>query len=472
MLRQPGASASLEQTTVRSAHGPAAGAETKSEHAGVSLGHPGAWRWVHVVVAALAMVLTLPGRTQGLGLFTEPLLKSLGLDRESYGFMNLWATLLGALFCLLCGWLLDRLGTRAVLLAVTTALGATVLAMARWTTAAPAFPLALDLPDWIGGSVTLVVMVDLFLFLLLTRGLGQSALSVVSLALIGRSAGRRSGPAMGVYAFCSTAGFLLAFVVLGAVVKRHPDEWRSSWAGIGLTVLVLGLIGGLLVRNRFLEADPARPSTEGLTEASFTLGQALRSPSFWTFSVATSFYGMVVAGTSLFNESILAERGFDKGVFVTVTQLGIPIGLTANLMVGWLATRWPLGRLMALATGLLAAALVTFPLVTTETQVYAYAAALAAAGGAITVCFFTVYRQAFGPARLGSIQGVAQMLTVLFSAVGPQVFATTQARLGSYAPLFPVFAAIALGLAVLTWIVGMPTRLAVSDIEKAKGESP
>jgi len=81
-----------------------------------------AWRWVHVGVAALAMVLTLPGRTQGLGLFTEPLLRSLSLDRESYGFLNLTATLLGSLFCLPCGWLLDRFGTRVVLLGVPTAI--------------------------------------------------------------------------------------------------------------------------------------------------------------------------------------------------------------------------------------------------------------------------------------------------------------------------------------------------------------
>src|SRR5882762_10487543 len=104
------------------------------------------WRWVHVGIAALAMVLTLPGRTHGLGLFTEPLLKSLSLDRESYGFLNLSATLLGALFCLPCGYLLDRLGTRTVLLGCTAALGATVLAMSWSTTGAWAFPLALDLP--------------------------------------------------------------------------------------------------------------------------------------------------------------------------------------------------------------------------------------------------------------------------------------------------------------------------------------
>src|SRR5438874_795284 len=91
------------------------------------------WRWVHVGVAALAMVATLPGRTHGLGLFTEPILNSLNLDRESYGFMNLWATLLGGLFCLPCGWLLDRFGTRAVLVSVATALGATVLTMTQVT---------------------------------------------------------------------------------------------------------------------------------------------------------------------------------------------------------------------------------------------------------------------------------------------------------------------------------------------------
>ena len=261
---------------------------------------------------------------------------------------------------------------------------------------------------------------------------------------------------MGAYAFFTTAGFLSAFLILGEVVKAHQDEWRPAWAGIGLAVLILGIVGGLLVRNRYLEADPARSHVEDTSEASLSLAQALRTPGFWTFSLSTSFYGMVVAGTSLFNESILAERGFDKVVFVNVTQLGIPIGLAANLSVGWLATRWPLSRLMALATGLFAAALVTFPLVTTENQVYGYAAALAAAGGAITVCFFSVYRRAFGPARLGSIQGVAQMLTVLFSAAGPMVFASTKARAGAYAPLFPVLAGVAAGLAALTWAVGLP----------------
>src|SRR5579885_1274569 len=82
-----------------------------------------------VGVAAAAMVATLPGRTHGLGLVTEPLLADLGLGRVPFAALNFWATLIGAAFCLLVGWAIDRLGVRAVLAAVLLALGAAVVAM-------------------------------------------------------------------------------------------------------------------------------------------------------------------------------------------------------------------------------------------------------------------------------------------------------------------------------------------------------
>src|SRR5262245_64140840 len=68
--------------------------------------------WINVLIAALIMVATLPGRTQGLGLITEPLLRDLNVDRVSYAQINLWATLLGAIVCLPAGRIFDRLGLR------------------------------------------------------------------------------------------------------------------------------------------------------------------------------------------------------------------------------------------------------------------------------------------------------------------------------------------------------------------------
>ena len=66
--------------------------------------------WVSLGVAALAMVATLPGRTQGLGLVTEPLMRDLGIGRVAFAEVNLVATLVGSLFCLGIGRLIDRVG--------------------------------------------------------------------------------------------------------------------------------------------------------------------------------------------------------------------------------------------------------------------------------------------------------------------------------------------------------------------------
>src|SRR5206468_882117 len=68
--------------------------------------------WVVLTVAALAMVGTLPGRTQGLGLITEPLLRDLGVDRVRFAQINFVATLTGSAFCFGIGGLVDRLGSR------------------------------------------------------------------------------------------------------------------------------------------------------------------------------------------------------------------------------------------------------------------------------------------------------------------------------------------------------------------------
>src|SRR5919112_4367415 len=85
--------------------------------------------WVNVGVAALAMVGTLPGRTQGLGLITERLLADLQIGRVVFAQINLWATLVGALFCIGVGRLVDRFRARSVLTVIAAALGAVVLLM-------------------------------------------------------------------------------------------------------------------------------------------------------------------------------------------------------------------------------------------------------------------------------------------------------------------------------------------------------
>ena len=133
--------------------------------------------WVNLAFAALAMVATLPGRSVGIGLITEPLLRDLTISRIAFGEMNFWATLIGAPFNLICGPAIDRFGVRSVVTTVLFILSLVVLEFSQ------------------------VASAGLLLFLLiLMRGVGQSALSVVSLTMVGKWFVRRLSIAMGIFA--------------------------------------------------------------------------------------------------------------------------------------------------------------------------------------------------------------------------------------------------------------------------------
>jgi MFS family permease len=392
--------------------------------------------WIMLILAALAMVGTLPGRTQGLGLITESLLKDLQLDRVTFAQMNLWATLIGALFCLGFGRLQDQLGSRVVLTTLVLMLGGVVLAMSTTS------------------HVTM-----LFVLLTLTRGLGQSALSITSLTMVGQWFNRRLNLAMGFYSVVLSMGFMAAFPVIGGAVQEQG--WRATWATIGW-VLILGLapLGFLLVRRSPEAIGLKMESGVAIQETSpgpdFTWLNALRTPAFWVFALASSTYNLVASGIGLFNESILAERGFAADTYHRSLVIAALTSLLGNLLGGWLAEKWSVKRLLALALGLLAGALLSLPWLRTVWQVDIFAVVMGVSGGFVIVIFFSFWARTYGRAQLGRIQGTAQMMTVLASALGPLLLAKCHAWTGSYATVFYVLAGVVLLLGLAAWCVRMP----------------
>ena len=143
-------------------------------------------------------------------------------------------------------------------------------------------------------------------------------------------------------------------------------------------------------------------------------------------------FGLVSSGLGLFNEAVLAERGFNQQTYVTFLAATSIIALAGQMACGWLTLHWPMQRLLGIAMFIDAAALAALPLLATRPQLWIFAALIGLSGGMITVLFFAVWRRAFGPAHLGRIQGAAQMLTVLASAIGPLIFAQCAALTGLY----------------------------------------
>jgi MFS family permease len=399
--------------------------------------------WAQVGVAALAMTATLPGRSSGLGLIKSPLQDSLGIDSLRFDTFNFLAIILGAAFCWPVGWLLDHLGARAALTGVAAALGIAVVAMSRVTDPGP-----------------------LLLTLTLVRGLGQGALSVVSMALVGKWFTHRLGWAMGVFTVLLAPAFIVSILGVGGAVQAYG--WRQAWFGLGLALLFgMAPLSWLLVRRSpetcglLPDHDPEPGPIATRPDPCITLRAALLTPTFWVFSLAACWFTLAWSAITLSNQAILEEHGFDYDAFLLAMAMLTVSGLPSNLLGGWLARRWPMGRLLTIGMAFFAASLLVFPLVHSWGSLMAYSLLLGAAGGVITVVFFTVYGHAFGRGHLGRIQGAAQVLTVFASAAGPLILEACKSWRGSYDEFFLATAVVAALLGLTAWFVRVtgPIRL-------------
>ena len=254
---------------------------------------------------------------------------------------------------------------------------------------------------------------------------------------------------------------MIAFLVVGPIVKNNG--WRAAWSDIGIALFLLAPLGWLLVRNtpeasglaldgEKVSAEPEKPLT------GFTLRQALLTPAFWVFALSSAIYGLIASGIALFNESILAERGFNADIYHRTLAITAMTALAGNFLGGWLAEKWRMNRLMALAMAMLAGALLVLPYVRNEAHVVTWAVVMGLAGGFVIVLFFSFWSRAFGRAHLGKIQGAAQSLTVVASAVGPLLLAECVERTGSYAVMFYSLSLVVAALGISAWFVSVPKQ--------------
>jgi MFS family permease len=190
--------------------------------------------------------------------------------------------------------------------------------------------------------------------------------------------------------------------------------------------------------------------------------RALATPCFWIFALSISFFGFLTSGVSLFLQYVIEERGFGERVFQMALIVTLLSGFVFNLLAGACLRRFAYQRVLACGLAILSASLVLFPWMTELGHVVVYATLYGAAGGILTVVYFSVWRHAFGPTHLGAIQAMAQIPTVLASAAGPVFVAFMESRSGSYGSVLVGSAAMAMLLAAIAWWTPVP-RASLGD---------
>ncbi|MDD9205255.1 MFS transporter, partial [Georgenia sp. 10Sc9-8] len=85
--------------------------------------------WAVVTAGAVATVMSAPGQTAAISVFTDPLISELGISRHALSTSYLIGTLAGASAMPLIGRALDRFGIGRVMAVVAAVFGGTLMAL-------------------------------------------------------------------------------------------------------------------------------------------------------------------------------------------------------------------------------------------------------------------------------------------------------------------------------------------------------
>lgn len=388
--------------------------------------------WVVLGASTIGMAMTIPGQTIGVSVFLDSIIADLGLSRSVVSGAYTVGTLAASLALPFVGRQIDRVGPRRAVVVIATL-----------------FALACAFMGLVAGFITLLIGFTAL------RGLGQGALSLVSIHSINIWFVRRRGLAVGL----AGVGFAAATSVLpiGLDWLMGGVGWRWAYALLGLVVLTVMIpVGGGLFRHRpehyglvpdKLAGDDIDPATP--VEVHYELGEARRTLTFWLY--VTGGFLMASFGTGLVfhHFSIMFENGVDRpAAALMFIAYGVLVAIT-TLVTGFLIDRVPPRFLLSVALGLMAAAMFSAGSIATTGAVVGYGVLLGGMQGMNQAIQSTVYGHYFGRIHFGAIKGLATTIMVAGTAGGPLLLAWGYDFSGGYQSVLWVAALVPLLLSLV-----------------------
>ncbi len=404
-----------------------------------------------LVGATLGTVMSAPGQTIGVSVFTDHLIESAGISRLWISIAYGAGTVGSALVIGRTGRLLDTVGVRVMGAVAAVALGMVLVVMSRIDRVAGR--LSALFTEGAGPAVTFAVMTCGFLFL---RYLGQGVLTLASRTMLMRWFDRRRGTVnafMGAFVALTFSGAPLAFELL----IRHSG-WRGAWVALG----VAEAAGMAIVAIVFFRDDPRacglHPDGHGPVEVaggddgegeSWTLPQARRTVTFWAFNLGLAMFSLVVTAVTFHVVSLFETSGLARAEAISVFLPASVISVTINIAAG-IGSDHPVVRyrlkwlLCALLGGLVLSCVgaLSFSLSSGAGRLLIIAGN-GIAGGFFGLLSAVVWPRYFGTVHLGAIGGCNMSFMVFSSAVGPPLFGASFSLAGTYdAALLVTLAAI------------------------------
>ncbi len=421
------------------------------------------------LVGLASFMLTLMSLTvfQGLGIMLVALERRYGWSRTALSGAFSLARVEGAILGPIEGVLVDRIGTRRMVLIGYTMMGLGFIWLSQIDSLAR-LGLLRGLP-LSSLDESLVHFYGAYMFVSLGTGLGGW---LALIAMVNNWFNRRRSFAMASAMSGIHLGGLLVPVLAVAI------EWfelRGAAMGIGILLLVIVGPAAKAIRNRPedmglmpdgdtnpIQADNTEDRQRAAyiedDEPDFTAMQALRTPAFWMLTIAQVASSVAIVTLALHLVPKLTDTGMSPPAAAFVQTASTLVALPAQFISGYFADRLPKTIMIAFFMFVQAVGILVISLFDSVIMAYLFALMYGIGFGGRSPLTTAIRGEYFGRKAFATIMGISQLpmnIAMIFAPLfAGYMFDTT----GTYRIPFTAFAALCFLGAILMLFVRKPKQ--------------
>jgi len=302
--------------------------------------------WVIWLVSTLGILMSIPGQTMGMAVFTDHFIEVLGLSRTQLSIAYLLGTLGSAIFLTRAGRFYDQAGARATIVGSSIVLGLCLVFIGCIDLLSQRLVSMSNLP------ITTITFPFILLGYFGVRFAGQGVLTSASRNLLLVWFEKRRGLVSGARAVFVTLGFSLAPLLLAFLITLFG--WRIALFVLAFMVgLVFSFIALMFIRDDpescDLLADGEKRADAIDAQTAIpdkTIEQARRSPVFWLYALVLAMYSLFATAMIFHIVSIFTAAGRSATEAFAYFLPQAIVSVAINLLGSWLADHWPLKRLL------------------------------------------------------------------------------------------------------------------------------
>lgn len=391
--------------------------------------------WVILFAGTVGILISAPGQTMGVSVFTDYLIEAIGISRIQLSFAYMVGTVASSFLLTWAGKMYDKYGARVVGVVVSVWLGFILFL----------FGFVDQIISLLGGAAKTTVYTSIalatliFLFFML-RFAGQGVLTMISRNMMMKWFIKRRGLVNGISAVFVSFGFAVAPVSFDFLIEKF--SWQGAYWVMAICIAIFfSIFVFLFFRDNpeDLELAPDGEITdynsqEVIVKAlkQFTLKEARATYSFWLFSIPLGIYALYITGFTFHLVSIFENVGLTKelalGVFLPMSFISVIVSFVG----GWISDKIKLKFLLyAIIAGQIIG-LFCLSQLDDSFFYYGFIVGNGISSGIYNVLMAVTWPRFYGRTNLGSISGMVMAIIVFASAFGPVFFSFANNNLGGY----------------------------------------